>query len=121
MAGIARISLLLSLAVACLPACGEKQNPLGSSEESCENITVSYSGTIAPMMAASCTVPGACHSNENSVAGVSLETYEDVKLHAASSNREIQAQSMPIGRGEPLTDTDRENFALWVNCGAPNN
>lgn len=121
MTGIARVSLLLSLSGACLLACGEKQNPLGSSEQSCETMTVSYSGTIAPMMAASCTVPGACHSNENYVAGVALETYEDVKLHAASSNREIQAQSMPIGRGAPLTDTDRENFALWVSCGMPNN
>jgi uncharacterized membrane protein len=123
MAGIARISLVLSLFGACSLACGEKQNPLGSSEAEadCETMPVSYADTIAPMMAASCTVPGACHSAATGAAGVTLETYDDVKLHAANSNKEIQAQAMPIGNGVALTENDRKAFALWATCGTPNN
>ena len=81
---------------------------------------VSYAQTIAPMMAASCTVSG-CHG-ANPVMGIGLDSYDNVKANAVAANTVIQDKSMPISPpGAALTDADRQNFQSWVNAGAPNN
>ncbi len=102
--------------------CGDKQNPAGDFGSGGEGTTgdVSYSRTIAPMMAASCTL-SYCHDSRSRVAGVALEAYDDVKANAESSNRTIQEGTMPTGSAPPLTPAERQAFADWVEAGAPNN
>lgn len=120
--------LVSGLALIWLLGCGDKQNPLGDSPapgqsdsgQSDSIAVVSYTETIAPMMAASCTLSG-CHGGASPLMGIGLDTYEGVKAFAAESNAAIQAKTMPIPPGADLTDTDRENFDAWVKAGAPNN
>jgi uncharacterized membrane protein len=106
--------------------CGDKQNPAGdfrhdaSAPPAGDAGGPSYAKTIAPMMAASCTLSG-CHEGDYPAAGIGLDRYENVAANAEASNRAIQDQSMPIGAGAALTATDRQSFQAWVNAGAPNN
>jgi uncharacterized membrane protein len=108
--------VLGALAAALALGCGDKQNPAGDFQTS----AVSYAQTIAPMMAASCTVSG-CHGGDSPVMGIGLDTYDKVKANAAAANTKIQSKVMPISPGVDLTDLDRQNFQSWVNAGAPNN
>jgi uncharacterized membrane protein len=120
MARFASMGFVSFLFGICLLACGDKQNPLGESKGSCGIANVSYAQTIAPMMAASCTLSG-CHVSPTPVRGIALDTYDGVKTNAAAANAEIQAKSMPIDPGAALSDSARQTFAEWVACGAPNN
>jgi len=113
--------LISTMALGLLLGCGDKQNPLGEHTPpapSDSGSVVSYSRTIAPMMAASCTMAG-CHGATGSLG---LDTYDGVKAWATDCNNAIQAKTMPIvPPGAELTDTDRANFDAWVKAGAPNN
>jgi uncharacterized membrane protein len=105
--------------------CGDKQNPAGDFQTACGSgasggTVVSYKKTIAPMLAASCTVSG-CHGGASPVMGIGLDTYDKVTANLAAANAAIQDQSMPLNPGVPLTDLDRQNFQSWVNSCAPNN
>ncbi len=117
------------ISLALLLGCGEKQNPLGDYRPSgpgdaggtdASGGVPSYAKTIAPMMAASCAMSG-CHDGTTRVAGVALDTYDDVKANAEASNTTIQNKTMPMGSAPPLTDADRQSFDSWVKAGAPNN
>jgi hypothetical protein len=81
---------------------------------------VTYSKTIAPMMAASCAVSG-CHSGSSPALGVGLDSYANVKSNLSLANGAIQDGSMPISPGAALTAADKKNFQDWINAGAPNN
>ncbi|HEX7507752.1 MAG TPA: hypothetical protein VF550_13325 [Polyangia bacterium] len=81
---------------------------------------VTYSKTIAPIMAASCSISG-CHSGSSPSLGLSLDSYASVKLYLSQVSGAIQAGSMPIPPGAALTAADKKNFQDWVSAGAPNN
>ena len=83
-------------------------------------VVVTYSKTIAPMMAASCAISG-CHGGSSPILGIGLDTYAGVKANLSLSSGAIQDGSMPIGSGAALTAADKKNFQDWVNAGAPNN
>jgi hypothetical protein len=82
--------------------------------------TVSYSKTIAPMVAASCAILG-CHKGSSPALGIGLDTYAGLKSFADLCNSAIQNGTMPIGDGAALTAADKKNFQDWVNAGEPNN
>lgn len=123
-----RLSSFLALGMLTLTlpfACGDKQNPAGDFRGSGggagnDASGVSYARTIAPMMAASCAVEY-CHDSQTRTAGIVLDTYEDVKANAESSNDAIQNQTMPVGPAPRLTDAERQAFDSWVKAGTPNN
>ncbi len=107
--------------------CGDKQNPAGdfrsdaSAPPAGDAGGPSYAKTIAPMMAASCTLSG-CHEGDYPAFGIGLDSYEKVAANAQASNQAIQNESMPIGvAAAALTAADRKSFEDWVNAGAPNN
>jgi hypothetical protein len=133
--------------VACsLFACGEKLNPKGNEPTAAGgaggstnvggvdsgdseagaggaggSAPVSYSKTIAPLMAASCALSG-CHGGASPMLGIGLDTWAGVNAYAADSNSAIQAGTMPIGTGVvALTPADKKNFQDWVTAGALNN
>jgi hypothetical protein len=122
MVRFASIVIVGSLSAALFLACGDKQNPLGdSTTPDASGTVVSYSQTIAPLMAANCAMSG-CHGGANPTMGIGLDTYDNVKTYAALSNKEIKASSMPpSGSGLVLSAADIQNFQDWVAAGAPNN
>ena len=81
---------------------------------------VSYSKTIAPMMAASCTVPG-CHNSSDKTLGFTFDTYAGLEAYVDKANTAIQNGDMPIPPGADLTAADKKNFQDWVTAGSPNN
>ena len=95
-------------------ACGAAAVDVG------ESAPVTYSKTIAPMVAANCATSD-CHGGSSPALGVGLDTYAGLKLYAVPSNKAIQDGSMPTGGGKLLTTADKKNFQDWVNAGAPNN
>lgn len=96
--------------------------PSGSA---CDTANVSYSATIAPIMAQNCALSG-CHNAATASDGVMLEDYDGVK-NAAYGGRLVGAiehasgyvampQAMP-----KLDDCTISKIAAWVNAGTPNN
>ncbi len=89
----------------------------------CNLENVSYSGTIAPIMSASCN---GCHSGANPSAGIVTENYEGLRIIALSGqlagsvNHEEGFSNMPPGQPQ-LDQCPRDQIAAWVDDGAPEN
>ena len=120
-------------------ACGDKINPKGKAQtggstdsidgsvseagtgiDGTTTIVVTYSKTIAPMMAASCAFSG-CHWGSSPALGIGLDSYANLKFNLSLANTAIQDGTMPISPGAALTAADKKNFQDWVNAGALNN
>jgi len=120
---LSSVVVLGVLALALPSGCGDKQNPAGDFRQPADasgSAGVSYTQTIAPMMAASCSVSD-CHDSTARVANVALDTYDEVKANAERSNQSIQDGWMPVGSVPPLTEAEKQAFDSWVKAGAPNN
>ena len=95
-----------------------------SSGANCDTTTVTYSGTIAPLMNASCN---SCHGGTASAgAGIVLDKYEGVKTYATNGkllNSILQngaASAMPKGSSK-LPDCSINKVRAWINKGMLNN
>ncbi len=89
----------------------------------CDSSNVTYSGTIAPIMAANCNV---CHSTALASAGVITDTPQD--LAAAATNSGLwEAVSWAPGwkpmpkQASQLSPCDLGKIKKWINMGSPNN
>lgn len=89
----------------------------------CDTTTVTYSGSIIPVLGSNCT---SCHGGSTPSASIKLDTYAGVKQqvdngrlwgavsHAASYS------PMPKG-GTKLSACNLAKIRLWIAAGAPNN
>jgi hypothetical protein len=89
----------------------------------CDTVNVSYSQTIAPIIAQQCA---ACHAAPFPISGIFLDNYEGLK-EMVDANRLIGAlrrlpgySSMPQD-APALPECDILTFEAWVANGAPNN
>ena len=86
--------------------------------------TISYSVTIAPLIATNCVASG-CHSSADAVNG-DYTTYTDLQIDAANgklNNRVVVAKDMatfPIV-SPPLSAADISKIDCWIQQGALNN
>lgn len=116
----ALIAGLLALVVI-MPACSSDSEDEIAPDCDLENVT--YSETIAPIMAASCN---GCHSTASPSAGIITDNYEDLRIIALSGelvgsvNHEEGFSPMPQGQPQ-LGECPREQIAAWVNDDAPDN
>ncbi len=89
----------------------------------CNLADVSYSETIAPIMAASCN---SCHSGASPQFGINTSNYEGLRVIALSGqlvgsvNHNEGYSPMPQGQPQ-LDECLREQIAAWVDDGAPEN
>lgn len=89
----------------------------------CDLNNVTYSGTIAPIMAANCN---SCHSGTSPSAGIRTDNYEDLRVIALSGqlvgavNHDEGFSPMPQGQPQ-LAECPREQIAAWVADGAEEN
>jgi hypothetical protein len=82
--------------------------------------TVSYSKTIAPIMARSCATSSTCHSTGNPWS-VDLDTYAGVKANAAESIGAIQGTIQPqMPPSGTFPAADLKSLQDWVTAGYPN-
>jgi hypothetical protein len=77
---------------------------------------VSYATQIAPLLSANCT---SCHGGSGPSAGISLNSYANVKANANAANSAIQAGIMPPAGA--LSAANKLLFQTWVNQGMQNN
>ena len=82
--------------------------------------TVKFSTTIAPILQNSCTTSG-CHD----VASVNGDytTYAGIEMRAKDGTLEkevITDMNMPKA-GDPLSQTQLDQFQCWIDAGAPDN
>ena len=114
---IASLFLLIVLTPACSSDSEDEIAP------DCDPENVSYSGTIAPIMSASCN---GCHSGANPSAGIVTADYEGLRIVALSGqlvgsvNHEEGFYNMPSGQPQ-LDQCLRDQIAAWVDDGAPEN
>ena len=94
----------------------------GAGGSACDTTTVTYSGTIAPLMSSNCN---ACH-NATSGNGVITSDYTNLKLNVTngklvkSVNWTAGAIQMPLG-GQKMPTCSLAKINKWVNSGALNN
>lgn len=95
-----------------LSACS-KSNVACGDQIDCTSVT--YSGTIKPLVATKCAISG-CHAG-------SYGTYSGLKSIADNGNlysQVVSSENMPTG-GVNMTCKERAEIECWVNAGAPNN
>jgi hypothetical protein len=95
-----------------------------SSSSGCDTFNVTYSGTIAPIMAASCAISG-CHIGSGQT-GYDLSNYAGVKVVATNGNLMSSIQHTGSASAMPKDAPKLDNCTIakigaWVNAGAPNN
>ncbi len=89
----------------------------------CDLSNVTYAGTIAPIMQANCN---SCHSGSVPSAGIVTADYQGLQAIALDGRLlgtiNHDAGFSPMPKGQPqLDECLREQIALWVNEGAPDN
>jgi hypothetical protein len=91
----------------------------------CDTTNITYSGRIAPIIAANCS---SCHSTTTSASGngIVLDSYSTFQQQAINGrligdiNHSPGFNAMPLSGGM-LSPCDISAIQYWVNKGTPNN
>lgn len=100
-----------------------QQGALNLSCSDCDTTSVSFSGSLVPLMSNACV---ACHSGASPDGGVDLTTHANVSSAISYSNllnsirHASDAIAMPPA-GSALSACEVRLFELWVEDGMPNN
>lgn len=98
------------------------RNTICPPEDVCDTGTVTYSGTLRPILDKYCI---GCHSGTNPPKGIDLTRYADVRTVATDGRlRGVTARlpgytPMPFG-GDRLPQCEIDKIAAWINRGANN-
>lgn len=120
--GITTVGLGILFFASCHKDNAEDMYPLNTN--TCDTMSVTYSATIKPIMAASCATAG-CHLTSGP-SGYDLSTYAGVKIVATNGNlmesikHSGYASAMPKDAPK-LDDCTISKIGAWVNAGALNN
>jgi uncharacterized membrane protein len=83
----------------------------------CDTTAVKYSTAISSMMTNHCTN---CHGGSSPLAGIKLESYNDLVMYGQASLNAMKDGSMP--QNAPKMDACNINkLAAWINQGSKNN
>jgi mono/diheme cytochrome c family protein len=124
MKNIIRVAVVLMVISLTLTGCYyDKENELYPAMADCDTTdAITYSGSIAPIMAANCNV---CHSTSAASAGVITDNYNDLYIIATNGSLWAAvswsgAVRMPKG-SDQLSDCDLTKINKWIEDGAPDN
>ncbi len=102
----------------------DKADLIYPQQTNCDTTAVTYSGTIAPILNASCNV---CHGGTAAAgAGIKLDTYAGVSTWVTNGRllnsmlHNGQASPMPKG-GSKLDACTINKVSAWITKGAANN
>ena len=92
-------------------------------ELECDTQNATFSGTVQPVLSQNCLV---CHSAAVNTAGITLEGYNNLKVHVDNGRFlgaiKHQAGFSPMPQGGPqLPECDILKIEQWISDGAPNN
>jgi hypothetical protein len=119
---------LFAILAACSGGSEEDPNPNPQPQpqpqpQQCDTNNVTFSATVAPILAANCY---SCHSTAIATSGVVLDTYNGVKKQASNGTligvitHAPGFPPMPDGGGK-LSDCNIAKIKKWIDAGAPNN
>ena len=120
------ILLFMIIVTAMLASCyyDNEESLYPSYNTLCDTANVTFSGTVAPLLAGNCL---SCHSN-SSAAGfggnIRLEDYADVKARAsavAGSIKHAGGYSPMPQNGGKLKECSIKQFDIWIRKGLLNN
>ncbi len=100
-----------------------EQGALNLSCSECDTTSVTFSGSILPLLNSTCA---GCHSGSSPSGGVSLTNHAEVVAAIGSNNlmpsirQEAGASVMPPA-GNPLNECQVQLFEIWIAEGMPNN
>lgn len=89
----------------------------------CDTVSVTYAGTVSPILASACN---SCHSAASPSGGVITNTYDGLKAAVNSGqfwkaiNHEAGASQMPKN-GNKLPACELKKIKAWIDAGAPKN
>ncbi|AKQ46025.1 hypothetical protein TH63_10860 [Rufibacter radiotolerans] len=117
--------ILLAAVIACSSDKEEDVTPTPTNQQpqQCDTNNVTYSGTVAGIIAANCN---SCHSTAVATNGVVLDNHARLKQYADNGklmgviNHAPGFPPMPQG-GAKLSDCNIAKIKKWVDAGAPNN
>lgn len=99
----------------------DNEEELYPGQASCDSINVTYSASLAPVLAAQCN---GCHNGTGAPAGISTDNYTSVVANISRISGAINHQqgysAMPKGQLK-LDDCTLAKFKKWINSGTPNN
>jgi len=89
----------------------------------CDTLNVTYSGTIAPLVAQRC---GGCHGGGTPQGGLDLGSWSTLNGVANDGRLAAAIQHLPGAVSMPpsgamLPDCRIQQFLIWIDSGAPNN
>jgi hypothetical protein len=89
----------------------------------CDTLSVTYSGTIAPLLQSRCT---SCHSGSTPSAGINLTQWSVASQRAMDGSLEGAVRHLPTFTAMPplgpqLNACRIRQIQLWISQGAPNN
>jgi hypothetical protein len=123
------LSIMLSLifvATSCYYDNEEYLYPVATSTRSCDTLSFTYSGTIAPIIAGKCNV---CHSSASAASSggsIVLEGYSNLQK-VASNGKLLGAISHQAGfspmpkNGNALSYCEIAYIRRWIESNTPNN
>jgi mono/diheme cytochrome c family protein len=95
----------------------------GPPQSTCDTLSVTYSGTIAPLMAQNCQ---RCHGPTRRESGVVVTSHHDVQTLGRTGQllgtitHRAGYPAMPQD-GPKLSDCDINKVRIWVRAGMPDN
>ena len=103
--------------------CYYDKQELLNPNSTCDTTIVTYSGSVNPLITASCT---GCHSGANAPLGIKLDVYTDVNTQALNGKllgaitHSPGFSPMPKN-GTKLSDCNIAKIENGLNAGAPDN
>ena len=117
-------SFLVILAIGLFQACSwDNEEELYPVAGDCDTTNVTYSGTVASILDASCV---SCHNSTFAQAGVVVDNHADLKVVVDNGrfwgaiNHEDGYSPMPQGLPK-LPDCDLKKIRTWIDEGAMDN
>jgi len=116
--------LLVALSVFGSSCVYENEESLYPRLAECDTVSVTFSGSISPILVDNCIL---CHSNEKadiSGSGIRLEGYSNVVIMQDAIRNSINhnASYSPMPKDAPkLKDCQIRQFEIWVDSGSPDN
>ena len=112
-------ALLLIISAGCYNDKADLLYPAGT----CKTDSVTYSGTIKPILNQNCALSG-CHNDASAMDGVKLENYDGAKAIAVDGRLVgvVTHAIAPMPKDRPkLDDCTIQKISKWVAAGSPDN
>lgn len=122
MRNVAAFTVIVALTGLLSGCYNDNEEDLYPSAGNCDTANVTYSLTVAPLMADKCN---SCHGGNFPEAGIKTDNYDDLKTLAGNGklfgtiNHESGFSPMPKGKPR-MSDCDINKIRIWIDKGALN-